>query len=187
MPLPALATPADVPTGACFMTVVDSPDAGGLSGPFVSPRPPAQPGETLWHRWFPYERVPRKHLAYVAKHSDAAARLLGLDPAEIRVGFFAPLLLGTPHDEVMDYPFVATELGEEVLGFVLRRWRTTLALNVGLRGPIVAGALAHEIRHVQQNRLAPWTGTLSPIADYELDAAEFAASYVARAQLRRVA
>lgn len=170
-----------IPGGACFISMVDSTDAGNTSGVYLSPRPAAAPGEVIWHRLFQGAAVPHEHLLSVKRHAEAAGKLVGIDTVDLVVAFFVPLPLGEQPSEAVDQPFVATEYGDECMGYVHTYWRSTLALSAGLRGPMVGGVIAHELAHLAQNRRSGWTGAQLPRperARREREAAAAAAAYI---------
>lgn len=153
--------------------------ANHATGTGSSPLPPAVAGDVMWLRIVPTEDVPPAHHEYVMRHVGRVARKLRL-PGPIAVRYFEPVALGEPFDRSNDIPFVASRDGEEPGGFVNPREPGSIALNATFRGEIVAGIIAHEVRHAGQAILA---ALLNDPEWCERDAHDFASDYLRSARV----
>lgn len=129
--------------------------------------PTEAPGDVYALSWYPEDRIPPKHRAYVRRHVDRAARDLGLGP--IRIRWFGPA--------IGDGEFYGEAPSEGVipLGYTPEEQPMTVGLNKDLRGDMVAAVCAHEVRHVAQNLLR---AKLGEPERREEDADGFAAAYI---------
>lgn len=135
--------------------------------------PAVAEGAAIMLSWVPEDRIPRGHRAYVRKHVDRAAAQLGL--GRITVRWFGPAIAGGDFYGVA--PFAdAMPLGVMTDGSgTAKDMPMTIALNAGMRGPIVVAVVAHEVRHVAQHVMRTM---LDGREAREADADDFAGQYV---------
>ncbi len=129
-------------------------------------------GQIIRMSWIPQERIPREHRAWVRRHTDRAAKALGLGHVDVR--WFGPSS-GAPG-------FRMRSLGAGMLpvGVTPDDYPGAIALNAYIRGERVAAVIAHEVRHLAQQALLE---QLSHRGEREADADRFAAAYVAQGEL----
>jgi hypothetical protein len=107
--------------------------------------PSEQAGQPMRLSWVPESRIPPDHRAFVRRHVDRAAGMLGLGP--IRVRWFGP-----PHGDG-DFTFTAPEADAIPCGVTPNpdEYPMTVGFLHSFRGPAVVSVVAHEVRHVAQN------------------------------------
>jgi hypothetical protein len=133
------------------------------------------------YRWVGEHTIPRQFRRYVRRHADECARELGLPRVSIRwfVEADDQRIVETPwgrykHTEG-DADFNSPNRGEWLnVGVMPDDLGLTIGIHAGLRGADVRRVVAHEVRHVaqQRDRLAAGLG--------EADADAYAAAYFAR-------
>lgn len=118
------------------------------------------PDELVLLSWIPPDRIPPKQRAYVRRCTDRAARRAGL--GRIRVRFFGPVRAGYKPDffgrgfPPGTYPNGVTP-GDQPM---------TIGILASLRGPVVEGAIAHEVGHVLRHQTVPAVVEDGILAEY---------------------
>jgi hypothetical protein len=155
-------------------------------------------GEVVILRWVPASRIPKHHVQYVQKHVDRLAQENDLGP--IRLRWFRPaeerpLIVTRKNGVVVDVAEVSldgaerpvagmvdgepgefwsdTEEDGTPVAFVTKSLPNTIALYETLRGDELPYVIAHEIRHLVQNR--------DGLEASEADADVYGAYYLQRA------
>jgi hypothetical protein len=155
-----------------------APDGLILTGTQKIDMEPARKGDVVLLSWVDEAEIPEAHRAYVRRHTDRAARRLGLEPIAIR-WFGAPTSTSRRHcDDCPPGDFTGVAREDDTIPAGVTPYPTfpmTIALNAGLRGSAVKAVVAHEVRHVAQCEARR---RLNDAHEREADADSFAAAYI---------
>jgi hypothetical protein len=167
--------------------------AGGLAGAKLSgtasvDMAPTEAGQVVYLSWVSEDRIPAEHRKFVRRHTDRAARLMGIN-GHVKIRWFGPAVNGgdftgvAPFADALPMGVMPADAAccpehdrQQALDFPM-----TIALLAGARGEMVAAIIAHEVRHLAQHILGEMLGSQ---AAREEDADHFALAYLASEGLR---
>jgi len=158
-----------------------------------NPKLDAKEGDVLLMRWIPESRIPKHHVQDIRKHVDRLAKENDLGQVKLRWFRAAEdraLMVTRKNGEVVDvatldepdrpagsrdadFWAVAGPMGTSAIAFVTPSFPNTISLYATLRGDELPHVVAHEVRHLVQQR-----DVLA--GDAEADADAYGADYLRR-------